>query len=155
MLVLGSLPGRRSLEAGEYYANAQNSFWKIMGRLLAEDLEVPYAARKRILIRSRIALWDVLASGHRQGSLDTAIVESSVQPNDFSTFLKVHPKVRLVCFNGQKAAGLYRRRVLPMLGDRFPQIRYATLPSTSPAHAAMSFDDKFAKWSIVREQLRQ
>ncbi|MGH7406155.1 MAG: DNA-deoxyinosine glycosylase, partial [Candidatus Methylomirabilales bacterium] len=123
VLVLGSLPGRRSLEVGEYYANARNAFWRMMGRLLGENLDLPYATRKRILKKKRIALWDVLAAAQRPGSLDTSIVGTSAVPNDFRIFLKSHPNIRMVCFNGRKAADLYRRKVLPTLSADFAEIR--------------------------------
>ncbi|MGH8679126.1 MAG: DNA-deoxyinosine glycosylase [Burkholderiales bacterium] len=153
VLVLGTLPGRLSLQAGEYYANPRNSFWSIMGRVLNSSTDVPYAKRKQVLTKNRVALWDVLAAARRPGSLDSSIVTSSLEPNDFRRFFRSHPRVRLVCFNGKKAADLYRRVVLPSLGTEFANIRYENLPSTSPAHAAMSFEKKLARWTIVRSQL--
>ena len=153
VLILGSLPGRKSLEVGEYYANPRNDFWRMMSRLLGANPELAYAKRKRILARNGIALWDVLAAAQRQGSLDSSIVGSSEVPNDFRKFLKSHRSIRLVCFNGKKASDLYRRRVLPTLNGHFSAIRYETLPSTSAAHASMSFDRKLSRWSIVRDEL--
>lgn len=152
VLILGTLPGRMSLQAVEYYANPRNGFWSIMGRLLDSNIDVPYAQRKRMLTRNRIALWDVLAAARRPGSLDSSIVASSLEPNDFRRFFRSHPRVRLVCFNGKKAADLYRRVVLPSLGTEAALTRYESLPSTSPAHAAMSFGRKLARWRIVRGQ---
>jgi double-stranded uracil-DNA glycosylase len=153
VLVLGTLPGARSLEVGEYYANPRNVFWKIMSRLLAVDLEVPYASRVTCLKESGVALWDVLAAAQRPGSLDAAIVGSSAASNDFGRFLRLHPGIRLICFNGKRAADLYRRNVLPLLGDEFKHVRYETLPSTSPAHATLSFDQKLDRWLVVKEAL--
>jgi TDG/mug DNA glycosylase family protein len=150
VLILGSFPSRRSLEKNQYYAHPRNNFWPIMGRLLDANLDVPYAKRKQILKKNRIALWDVAAAAHRPGSLDSSIVGKSVVVNDFRRFFRTHPRIRLVCFNGAKAAALYRRRGLPMLGSEYPGIRYQRLPSTSPAHAAMSFDRKLARWRLVR-----
>jgi len=150
VLILGSLPGRKSLEVGEYYAHPQNAFWMLMGELFGANPELPYARRKRILTRNRIALWDVLAAAQRRGSLDSSIVASSMVPNNFRKFLRSHCSVRLICFNGRKAADLYRRKVVPELAGEFRDMRYKTLPSTSPAHAAMSFDQKLKRWSLVR-----
>lgn len=104
-------------------------------------------------MKNRIALWDVLAAARRAGSLDSSIVTSSLEPNDFRRFFGSHPRIRLVCFNGKKAAHLYRRVVLPSLGTEFANARYENLPSTSPAHAAMSFEGKLARWTIIRSQL--
>lgn len=149
ILILGSLPGQVSLQRQQYYAQPQNAFWKIMGRLFGAGPELPYEDRAQDLVRNGIALWDVCAAAQRPGSLDSAIVHSSVVPNDLAAFLASHPDVGLVCFNGSKAAELYRRLVLPGLPDTLRAIRYATLPSTSPAHAAMSFEEKLTRWAAV------
>jgi hypoxanthine-DNA glycosylase len=149
-LILGSFPSRRSLEKNQYYAHPRNSFWPIMGRVLGRSLDVPYGKRKQILKKNRIALWDVAAAARRPGSLDSSIIGKSVVLNDFRRFFRTHPRIRLVCFNGAKAAELYRRRVLPLLGSEFPGMRYKRLPSTSPAHAAMPFGRKLAQWRQVR-----
>jgi hypoxanthine-DNA glycosylase len=99
------------------------------------------------LLRDRgIAVWDVLAAGEREGSLDSAIVHSSVVVNDFGGFFAVHVGIRLLCFNGGKAAELYRRRVLPGLAPVVAAIETRLLPSTSPAHASRSFAEKLALW---------
>jgi double-stranded uracil-DNA glycosylase len=146
VLVLGSLPGRRSLEMRQYYAQPQNAFWKIMGRLFGAAPELPYERRVERLRAQRIAVWDVLAAGERKGSLDSAIVPSSIVVNDFAAFFEVHRDIRLVCFNGGKAAELYRRRVLPDLPAAAAALETRRLPSTSPAHAARPFAAKLALW---------
>jgi TDG/mug DNA glycosylase family protein len=152
ILILGSLPGRVSLQRQQYYALPHNAFWKIMGQLFGAGPELPYAERMRHLVRNGIALWDVCAAAQRPGSLDASIVHSSVVPNDLAAFIESHPDIGLICFNGGKAADLYRRLVLPGLPglpatDR--TIRYATLPSTSPAHAGMPFEEKLTRWAAV------
>jgi hypoxanthine-DNA glycosylase len=136
ILILGSLPGRLSLERGEYYANPQNAFWKIIA---AHVPRVPpdYAGRVAALIEHRIAVWDVLAAATRAGSLDA----------DFRAFFHIHPHVELVCFNGATAAKLYVRYVLPTLNDAQRSIARDTLPSTSAAHASLSLAQKTARWS--------
>jgi hypoxanthine-DNA glycosylase len=99
-------------------------------------------------LRSRgIAVWDVLAAGERVGSLDSAIVPSSIVINDFRSFFARHEAIGLICFNGTKAAELYRRKVLPALPPRFAAIETRVLPSTSPAHASLRFEQKLARWS--------
>jgi TDG/mug DNA glycosylase family protein len=149
VLVLGSLPGQKSLEMGEYYAQRHNAFWKIMGRLFGADPELPYERRLAQLRRHSVAVWDVLAAGERSGSLDSAIVASSIVVNDFATFFAAHRRIRLICFNGAKAAELYRRRVLPTLPPTIAAIETRRLPSTSPAHASLSFAQKLARWSAA------
>lgn len=149
VLILGSLPGQVSLQRQQYYAQPHNAFWKIMGRLFGAGPELAYAERTQRLVRNGIALWDVCASAQRRGSLDAAIVHSSVVPNDLAAFIATHPGLGLICFNGGKAAELYRRFVLPGLPDTGRAIRHETLPSTSPAHAAMPFEEKLMRWAAV------
>lgn len=153
VLILGSFPSRLSLRASQYYANPRNAFWSIMGRVLGTSFDVPYAKRKQLLKKSRVALWDVVAAARRPGSLDSSIVGSSIRVNDLRRFLSSHSRIRLVCFNGGKAAELYRRLVLPKLSPEYGAIRYAHLPSTSPAHAAVPFERKLARWRVVARAL--
>jgi TDG/mug DNA glycosylase family protein len=149
ILILGSLPGRKSLEMRQYYAQPQNSFWRIMGSLFGAGPELAYAARVECLIASRIAVWDVLAAGERRGSLDSAIVSASIVINDFGAFFERHGDLALICFNGAKAAQLYRRNVQPALAPRFAALEHRVLPSTSPANASISFDTKLARWAAA------
>jgi double-stranded uracil-DNA glycosylase len=133
----------------QYYAQRQNGFWKIMGVLFGAGPSLPYTARLERLIGKRIAVWDVLAAGERQGSLDSAIVASSAVANDFAGFFDRHRDIGLICFNGTKAADLYRRRVLPTLAPRLESIEARVLPSTSPANASWSFAAKLASWTAA------
>lgn len=147
VLILGSLPGRLSLERGEYYANPQNSFWKIIA-VRVPDLPADYAVRVRELIELRIALWDVLAAATRSGSLDADIADDAI-PNNFRAFFHAHPEIQLIGFNGGTAAKLYERHVVPTLSDAQRSIVRTTLPSTSPAHAGLPFAEKAARWSAI------
>jgi len=149
VLVLGSLPGRMSLERQQYYAQPRNAFWKIMGYLFGAVPELSYARRLQLLRAHRVAVWDVLAAGERSGSLDSAIVASSIVINDFGGFFATHRDLRLVCFNGGKAAELYRRHVLPGLAPASAALEARLLPSTSPAHASRTFAQKLALWSAA------
>jgi hypoxanthine-DNA glycosylase len=142
LLILGSLPGALSLARGEYYAQPRNAFWPIMGRLVGAAPELPYAERLDRLRAAGIALWDVCASGFRPGSLDAAIRRDSVVPNDFAVFFRAHPGIGAVCFNGATAADLFTRLVKPAP----PTLALTTLPSTSPAHAAMPLAEKLRRW---------
>ncbi|MCI3953412.1 MAG: hypothetical protein K0R53_2912 [Burkholderiales bacterium] len=151
-LILGSLPGRKSLEMQQYYAHPHNAFWKVIGALYDADGKLPYARRAKILTEHRIALWDVLAAAERPGSLDSSIVHASALANDFVKFFRSHPRIGRVFFNGRKAEEMYRRFVSPKLGPEFSGIRYECLPSTSPAHAGMSFAEKLASWRKIKER---
>lgn len=145
VLVLGSMPGRRSLEQGEYYAHPHNAFWKIMAALTGAPETAPYAQRLEFLQAAGIALWDVLSSCERPGSLDSDISAEAV--NDFSLFFGGHPHIRQVFFNGAKAGQTFRRFVLGT--QNLPELIYTRLPSTSPAYAALGFAAKLAAWRAI------
>ena len=147
ILILGSLPGLASLEATQYYAFPRNVFWKIIGDLYTADLDLDYPKRLQLLVDNDIALWDVIAACHRPGSLDSAISEDGLETNDFNSFFTQHPHIIHVYFNGQKAAGMFKKKVMPGLDRHF---NYTTLPSTSPAHAARNYAAKLKAWSVIR-----
>lgn len=151
VLVLGTLPGQVSLKKGEYYGQPQNTFWRIMGELFAMAPELPYAGRKQRLMDAGVALWDVCEAAHRPGSLDASIQMDSIRANDFERFLGSHRRLRLICFNGAKAEALFRRKVLPELSNTTQMPRARTLPSTSPANAAIPYAEKLSRWSIVKQ----
>lgn len=146
ILILGSMPGSASLAAGQYYAHAQNLFWRILGEVDGAAPSSPYAARARALKTCGIALWDVLASCAREGSLDSAIDDASVSVNDFASFYRSHPGIAQVFFNGAKAEACYRKHVLPVLADGLGPQQHRRLPSTSPANASMSRAYKLRVW---------
>ena len=152
LLILGSLPGRLSLERAQYYANPHNSFWRILATRIP-DLPADYAGRIEALIQARIALWDVLAAATRSGSLDAAIAKDAI-PNNFRAFFHGHPHIRLVGFNGSTAAALYARHVLPALTQTQRSLPRVTLPSSSAAHAAVSLATKAARWSVLWDDVR-
>ena len=169
ILILGSMPGEASLRADQYYAHPQNLFWRILGeilgypndarlqRLSAEDSpgsalptnasslrDAPYAEKLRLLRSADIALWDVLASCHRKGSLDSDIVRETLLANDFAAFFACHQRIERVLFNGAKAEECFRRYVAPPLDMR--SIECLSLPSTSPANASIPYARKLAAW---------
>lgn len=146
LLILGSMPGVRSLEAQQYYAQPRNAFWSIMGEMIGVDPGQPYGVRLEILKRNRTALWDVLKSCHRPGSLDAAIRMADAVPNDFAQLLATHPTITHVFFNGVAAAGLFERLVVAKGPAPGRSITYGTLPSTSPANARMRLEEKVAVW---------
>lgn len=176
VLILGSIPGKRSLNDNQYYAHPRNAFWRIMSQLY--HFELPHLpqnpsqksldeAPKKSLNKSpkksaaeylhclsqlrqhRIALWDVLQSCQRDSSLDADIVEASIQPNDFSQLFSDYPLIRHIYFNGAKAQQSYQRYVLPGLSASAQAIPGLRLPSTSPAHAALNFAQKLAAWQVI------
>lgn len=143
VLILGSMPGAVSLAQQQYYAHPRNLFWPIMAQLCQFDASAAYGEKLQQLTASGIALWDVIDSCQRQGSLDSAIRDEQV--NDFATFLAEHRNIRAIGFNGAKAWHSYKRYVLPT--QSIPaHIALLQLPSTSPAHAAVSFEQKLAQW---------
>lgn len=153
LLILGSMPGEASLDAGQYYGHARNAFWPIMTALLGLPAAADYEARCAALRAQGIALWDVIAACARPGSLDTAIRPETVQVNDFAALFAAHPTIRGIAFNGGTAEREYCRRVLPDLRPEHAGIARLRLPSTSPAHAGMRFEAKLAAWRVILDRL--
>lgn len=147
MLVLGSMPGKASLAAGQYYAHPRNLFWQIMGKILGFHPDVSYQERLTALKANRIALWDVLASCERVTSLDAGIVSDSETVHDFATFFNEHRRISDVFFNGRKAEQTFLKKVKPFLESRCPALHL--LPSTSPAYAALSYQEKLDAWRKI------
>lgn len=148
-LVLGSMPGKASLAAGQYYAHPRNHFWQVIETLFDLPAGSSYEARCAVLVEHRIALWDVLKACFRTSSLDSDIVEESIVPNDFAGFLARHPRIRAIYFNGAKAESVYLRYVRPTLPDALASIPLCRLPSTSPANASWTFRDKLERWRVI------
>ncbi|MES2353448.1 MAG: DNA-deoxyinosine glycosylase [Pseudomonadota bacterium] len=151
LLILGSMPGKASLRAAQYYAHPRNLFWPIVTALLGASAERSYESRVELLKAGGIALWDVLASCTRETSLDADIEKSSIVTNDFVSFYRAHPKLTHVFFNGAAAAETYRKYVLRALPEEMMRLQYQRLPSTSPAHAALSYTQKLAMWECVTQ----
>ena len=149
VLILGSMPGAMSLRLQQYYGHPQNAFWRIVGEILGFDATLGYAQRTTALVERKVALWDVLEACVREGSLDSAIDNSSIVPNDFAGFFARHPGIRRVCFNGATAESVYRRKVFPTWAPSHP-VGYFPLPSSSPAHAGMPFAAKVQAWRVIQ-----
>jgi len=149
VLILGTMPSVKSLEESQYYGHSRNAFWWLMAQINGFDSELSYQQRTEKLIENRIAVWDVIRSCHRPGSLDSSIDPSTVIANNFSTLLNENASLRVVAFNGQSASKLFSKFVTldGWKGD------FVTLPSTSPANAAMTRDAKLEKWSALRAYL--
>ena len=147
-LVLGSMPGQRSLADAQYYAHPRNLFWPIMGTLVGAGPDLPYDERLATLRAEGIILWDVLARCERPGSLDASIVRASEVPNPIGPLLVAQPDVRVIACNGGAAHQLLRRHVLPGLDDAVrARVHVLALPSTSPANAAMPAEERLRAWS--------
>ena len=141
ILVLGSFPGAASLAAQQYYAHPRNQLWPILSVLSGEDLAaLPYDERLPRLLAQGFGLWDVLGACEREGSLDSAIRKPAA--NDFARLRTLCPRLETVGFNGQ-ASGKF--------APQFAEAGYRTLvlPSTSPAHASLSFAQKLERWKML------
>jgi TDG/mug DNA glycosylase family protein len=148
-LVLGSMPGTASLQAGQYYAHKHNLFWPFMQTLFGIPADLDYQQRCVALTSKGIALWDVLDSCYREGSLDTAIDRDSMVPNNFAEFLQRHRHINRIFFNGAKAEAVWTRMVMPILTPAQRDIPLHRLPSTSPANASIPKAEKLRQWSIL------
>jgi len=153
VLILGSMPGIASLEAQQYYAHPRNAFWPLMGELLGETWVQDYAQRIEQLKRHPVALWDTLKACHRAGSLDSAIKPAQLVANDIVGLLQRHATLRLIAFNGAASEKYFRQTVAQKLPAR-SSIECIRLPSTSPAHASKSWQQKLVDWRVIEAYLK-
>lgn len=144
ILILGSLPGDKSIEVGEYYGHPRNRFWKIISTITNNPLPLSYPEKKQMLLKTGIGLWDVAHSAKRSGSLDTAIKEEV--PNDIQGFILEHQSLSVIAFNGSKAEKMFFK-YFPKNSD----IKYISLPSSSPANAKFDFESLCKSWSQILE----
>ena len=149
------MPSVASLDKHQYYGKAQNAFWPIMGELFGAGPSLTYEERTRVLADKGIAVWDVLSSCVRVGSLDSAIKRDTEITNDLAGLLRQHSSIGHVFFNGRKAEHVYQRRVRANIDQFRSDIVYACLPSTSPAMATLDFAAKLQKWQAVGRALRE
>ncbi len=147
ILILGTLPGEKSLEMQEYYAHPQNKFWRIIAAITNNQTPVTYSGKTSLLLANKIGVWDVVREAKRIGSLDSNIVGEV--PNNLEEFLANHKRLKAIGFNGAKAAKLFDKYF-----ERHENIRYVALPSSSPANARISFDEICVRWQeILSEDL--
>lgn len=142
-LILGSMPGVESLRQQQYYAHPRNLFWRLAGELFGFDATLPYDERLAALSANNVALWDVLSGCRRVGSLDSNITDP--EPNDIAALLRKCPQIRLIACNGTTAHTLFKR-YNPAIPDT---IRIVKLPSSSPAHATLSYLEKLKSWQAL------
>lgn len=142
ILILGSLPGDKSLAENEYYAHPRNRFWRIIAEIIGYDFSTNYIEKLEMLRQNKIGVWDVVNSAKRTGSLDTNILDEV--PNDLEGFIEEHPKLKIIAFNGAKSQKLFDKYF-----TRKATLKYLALPSTSPANAKMSFEIICQKWKEI------
>jgi hypoxanthine-DNA glycosylase len=146
VLVLGSLPGERSLAERRYYAHPRNLFWRLVGEVIGRDLQaLAYEARLEALLAAKIGLWDTVASATRAGSLDAAIREA--EHNPLAELAATLPELRAVAFNGAASAKIGMSALAHADLARLP------LPSSSPANASVSYAEKRRLWAAIGEFL--
>jgi TDG/mug DNA glycosylase family protein len=152
VLILGSMPSALSLERRRYYGNERNHFWRLIHAVLEEPESGDYAAAVAMLERRKIALWDVMRSCVRPGSLDKNIRDE--EPNDIAGLLAEKPTIRAVCFNGQAARTVYFKYNRGAEAGTAPE--YLLLPSSSPVprRTVKTFGDRLEKWLELRRFLR-
>ena len=143
------MPGVKSLLENQYYAHPQNQFWKIMGELFGARRELAYEERLKELVKNHVALWDVVYRCQREGSLDSAIKSDTVEANDFEQLFSLAPQIRTIYFNGQKAEQLFTRLAFRSISILPTKPNLVRLPSTSPAHATISKEEKMKVWCTV------
>lgn len=149
VIILGSMPSQISLTENQYYANPRNAFWWIMSQLFQFDQSIDYLDRSLVLQREGVAVWDVLHDCERKGSLDSAIITSSENPNDFNLLFTRYPSISKVIFNGAAAERIFTRhnaKLIQVTKQKRPDFEWHRCPSTSPAHASVSRHDKLIIW---------
>ena len=147
ILILGSIPGVKSLEMQQYYAHPQNKFWKIICEIFNEEFTTDYTERIKILEKYHVALWDVIDTCERKGSLDSEI--RNEEANKIEELLQNFPNIKAIFCNGQKSY----KNLQKILGKKF-RMPIIVLPSTSPANAGLSYFDKLKSWYIILEKLQ-
>jgi len=148
ILILGTMPGKTSLEINEYYGYKYNVFWKIMFELFKEDYSNNYEIKKNLIKDNNIALWDSLKYCNREGSLDSNIKDEEI--NNFNTFFIENPKIKHILFNGKASYKFFKKYV--GFNNNFT---YYTMPSTSPANAMKKYENKLAEWQIIKQILNK
>lgn len=144
-LILGTLPGKVSLQTRQYYANRSNYFWRIISSIFDEAIPNSYEEKLNMLKRHHIALWDVLKSANRESSLDSDIENPNA--NDILGFISTHPNLRVIGLNG-KDAGMYFRKFIGV--HNLPKnIRVVSLPSSSSSNTHFTIDDKIGLWKLI------
>jgi TDG/mug DNA glycosylase family protein len=152
IVILGSMPGVISLQAAQYYANPRNAFWTIIAELFGIDIDCDYDSRVQHISQLPLILWDTLKACHRQGSLDSKILRQQIEANDIVGLLERHSGLRAIAFNGAASEKYFNQ----LEKHRLPAnhaLELIKLPSTSPANAAMNFEQKLSAWRNLLDYL--
>lgn len=145
VLILGSMPGVESLRLQQYYANPRNQFWKIIYSLFNSEPDPNYEERVSFIKSNKIAVWDVIGTCYREGSLDSNIREEKV--NDFSALFEAYPNLKTVLFNGGKAYETYKK----WIGfGTIPNLTFHKLTSSSPANTK-KYEEKLREWVVIKD----
>lgn len=142
ILILGTLPGDRSIKDNQYYSHPGNKFWKVIAKITNNPEPFEYSEKKKLLLKENIGIWDVANKGKRKGSLDNNITE--IIPNEIDKFITSNPNIKVIAFNGKKAENLYDKYFY-----RNPKIKYISLPSTSPANTHFNLDNLVSIWKKI------
>lgn len=142
ILILGSMPSKKSREAKFYYAHLQNRFWKVLESIFKEKIE----DKKEYILKHNLALWDVIYSCDITGSSDASI--KNVEPNDISIILKRAP-IKAIFTNGKTAEKYYQKYIYPKTN-----IKSICMPSTSPANCQKKFAELIQEWNIILDYLK-
>ena len=149
VLILGSMPGVKSLEEQQYYAHPQNRFWKVMAYICKEPnlKEYDYNLKLKTLLQNNIALWDTIKSCKREGSLDSEIQNEA--PNDIRKLLKKYPNIQMICLNGNKSFSAFKK----YFPDLLEKCSCYKMPSTSPANARFNLEKLLAEWEVIKSNI--
>lgn len=139
ILILGSFPSVKSRQQQFYYGHPQNRFWRLLALIFNEPLPVSIEEKKQLLLRHRIALWDVIDTCDIKGSSDSSI--RNVIPSDLNRILSVSP-IETILANGNTAFRLYQKYCEGQTGQKAVRC-----PSTSPANAAFTLERLAASWA--------
>lgn len=145
VLILGSVPGVKSLEMQQYYAHPQNHFWKILFQLFNGEFTTIYQDRIDFILKNKLALWDVIDTCERKGSLDSNIINE--EANDVRKLLADYPNIKAIICNGQKSY----KNLQKVLGKQ-TEISIFVMPSTSPLHT-ISLEKKMQEWQMIKTLL--
>src|ERR1700741_557438 len=142
VLILGTMPGERSIEINQYYGYKGNQFWKLMFDVFNQPFTDNYTDKINLLTKNKIALWDVLSHCEREGSADSKI--KNAIPNNFKLFYKKHPNIKHVFFASKEAEKLYKKYV-----GQFVEHDFYVLPSPSGANASKTYAAKLNEWKLI------
>ncbi|MCG9791058.1 DNA-deoxyinosine glycosylase [Flavobacterium algicola] len=145
ILILGSLPGDKSIELNEYYGHPRNRLWKILATISHLAIPENYNEKLALINQLKIGLWDVANNANRTGSLDSAIKHE--EPNDLDNFIIKHPKLKIIAFNGKTSEALFNKYF-----EKKNTITYLSLPSTSPANARFTFEKMCEAWQAILQK---